>query len=73
VGDLGRPALDVFLSAVGVSFAYLLVRAAGTAGQVSAFIRGAGESMLPVVDEVGGIVDRVNGQLDKVDRVTAGT
>ena len=26
--------------------------------------------MLPVIGEVGGSVDRVNGQLDKVDRIT---
>ena len=69
-GDLWRLALAVFLFAVGVSFAYLLVRLAGTAAQVSAFIRGAGDSVLPVIGKVGGSVDRVNGQLDKVDRVT---
>ena len=69
-GDLWRLALAVFLLAVGLSFAYLLVRLAGTASQVSAFIRGAGDSVLPVIGKVGGSVDRVNGQLDKVDRVT---
>ena len=26
--------------------------------------------MLPVIGKVGGSVDRVNGQLDKVDRIT---
>ena len=69
-GDLWRLALAVFLFAVGLSFAYLLVRLAGTAARVSAFIRGAGDSVLPVIGKVGGSVDRVNGQLDKVDRVT---
>jgi hypothetical protein len=44
--------------------------AAGTVAQLSALIRGAGDSILPVVDKVGGSVDRVNGQLDKVDRIT---
>lgn len=68
--DLWRLALAVFLFAVGLSLAFLLVRLAGTATQLSAFIRGAGDSMLPVVDKVGGSVDRVNGQLDKVDRMT---
>jgi hypothetical protein len=43
---------------------------AGTAGQLSAFIRGAEDSLLPVIGKVGGSVDRVNGQLDKVDRIT---
>ena len=69
-GDLWRLALAVFLFAVGLSFAYLLVRLAGTAARVSAFIRGAGDSVLPVIGKVGGSVDRVNGQLDKVDRMT---
>jgi uncharacterized protein YoxC len=69
-GDLWRLALAVFLIAVGISFAYLLVRLAGTAARVSAFIRGAEESILPVIGKVGGSVDRVNGQLDKVDRIT---
>ena len=69
-GDLGRLALAVFLVAVGLSFAYRLVRLAGTGARGSAFIRGAGDSMLPVIGKVGGSVDRVNGQLDKVDRVT---
>ena len=68
--DLWRLALAVFLFAVGLSLAFLLVRLAGTAARLSAFIRGAGDSMLPVVDKVGGSVDRVNGQLDKVDRMT---
>jgi uncharacterized protein YoxC len=69
-GDLWRLALAVFLLAVGLSFAYLLVRLAGTVARLSAFIRGAEDSVLPVIGKVGGSVDRVNGQLDKVDRVT---
>src|SRR6478672_1190231 len=66
-GDLWRLALAVFLFAVGISLAFLFVRLAGTASEVSTLIRGAGESALPVIDKVGGSVDRVNGQLDKVD------
>jgi hypothetical protein len=69
-GDLWRLALAVFLFAVGLPLAYLLVRMAGTVGRVSAFIRGAEDSVLPVIGKVGGSVDRVNGQLDKVDRIT---
>src|SRR5437867_7133383 len=69
-GDLWRLALAVFLLTVGLSFAYLLVRLAGTVGRLSAFIRGAEDSVLPVIGKVGGSVDRVNGQLDKVDRIT---
>jgi hypothetical protein len=60
----------VFLFAVGIRLAWFFVRLAGTPAEVSAFIRGAGDSMLPVIGKVGGSVDRVNGQLDKVDRIT---
>jgi hypothetical protein len=69
-GDLWRVALAVFLLAIGIACAFLLVRMAGTAGRLSAFIRGAEDSLLPVIGKVGGSVDRVNGQLDKVDRIT---
>ena len=69
-GDLWRLALAVFLFAIGIAFAYLLVRMAGTVDRPSAFIRGAEDSILPVIGKVGGSVDRVNGQLDKVDRIT---
>jgi uncharacterized protein YoxC len=69
-GDLWRVALAVFLLAVGIATAYLLVRLAGTITRLSSLIRGTEESVLPVVDKVGGSVDRVNGQLDKVDRIT---
>jgi hypothetical protein len=69
-GDLWRVALALFLLAVGVAAAYLLVRMAGTVGRLSSLIRGAEASVLPVVDKVGGSVDRVNVQLDKVDQIT---
>src|SRR6476469_1741378 len=69
-GDLWRLALAVFLLAVGITTAYLLVRLAGTITQLSSFIRGAEESLFPVITKVGGSVDRVNVQLDKVDQIT---
>jgi hypothetical protein len=69
-GDLWRLALAVFLLSVGLSTAYLLVRLGGTVARLSAFIRGAEQEVLPVINKVGGSVDRVNGQLDKVDRIT---
>ena len=69
-GDLWRLALAVFLLAVGLSFAYLLVRLGGPVGRLSAFIQGAESEVLPVINKVGGSVDRVNGQLDKVDKIT---
>ncbi|HVH52158.1 MAG TPA: hypothetical protein VM690_08440 [Gaiellaceae bacterium] len=69
-GDLWRLALAVFLLATGLAAAYLLVRMAGTVGRLSAFITGAEREILPVINKVGGSVDRVNAQLDKVDRIT---
>ncbi|TMM11621.1 MAG: DUF948 domain-containing protein [Actinobacteria bacterium] len=69
-GDLWRLALAVFLLAVGLSAAYLLVRLGGTAGRLSSFISGTEREILPVINKVGGSVDRVNNQLDKVDRMT---
>ena len=68
--DLWQLALAVFLFAIGITASYLLVRMAGTVDRLSAFIRGAEKSVFPVVDKVGGSVDRVNLQLDKVDQVT---
>lgn len=69
-GDLWRLALSVFLFAVGLSLAFALVRLGGTIGRLSAFITGAQREILPVINKVGGSVDRVNVQLDKVDRIT---
>jgi uncharacterized protein YoxC len=69
-GDVWRIALAVFLLAVGLATAFLLVRLAGTIARLTSLIRGTEESLLPVVDKVGGSVDRVNGQLDKVDLIT---
>jgi hypothetical protein len=68
--DLAYLALAVFLLAVGLALAYALVRLGGTLARLSAFIRGAQDEILPVIGKVGGTVDRVNVQLDKVDLVT---
>ena len=69
-GDLAYAALSVFLLAVGLGLGYAFFRLGGTLGRLSAFIKGTQEELLPVIHKVGGTVDRVNGQLDKVDRVT---
>lgn len=69
-GDLWRLALAVFLLATGLAAAYLLIRLGGTVGRLSAFISGAEREVLPVINKLGGSVDRVNAQLDKVDRIT---
>jgi len=69
-GDLWRLALAVFLLAVGLSAAYLLIRLGGTVGRLSSLISGVEREALPVINKVGGSVDRVNVQLDKVDEIT---
>ncbi len=69
-GDFWRLGLAVFLLAVGLSLAYLLVRLGGTVARVSALVKGAEREVLPVIGKVGGSVDRINSQLDKVDRIT---
>ena len=68
--DLADLALAVFLFAVGLSFAYAFIRLGGTLRSISAFIKGAQQEVLPVINKAGGTVDRVNMQLDKVDLVT---
>ena len=69
-GDLWRLALAVFLLAVGLASAYLLVALGGAVGRLSSFISGVEREVLPVINKVGGSVDRVNSQLEKVDRIT---
>ena len=69
-GELASYALAAFLVAVGAGLAYAFLRLGGTFGRLSSFIRGTEEELLPVIHKVGESVDKVNGQLDKVDRVT---
>jgi uncharacterized protein YoxC len=69
-GDLWRVALAVFLFVVGIATAYLLVRLAGSITRLSSLIQHTDETAIPVVEKVGGSVDRVNLQLDKVDQIT---
>ena len=69
-GDIARYALAVFLLAVGLGLGYAFVRLGGTFARLSSFIRGTERELLPVIHKVGESVDKVNGQLDKVDRVT---
>src|SRR5262245_16265760 len=68
--DIALYALAAFLLLVGLGLAYMLVRLGGTFARLSSFIRGTERELLPVINKTGGTVDRVNLQLDKVDRVT---
>lgn len=62
--------LSAFLVVVGLALAYLLVRLAGSAARLTRLLRGLEQSVPPVVEKVGGTVERVNTQLDKVDLIT---
>jgi uncharacterized protein YoxC len=63
-------ALSVFLVLTALGLVYLLVRLGGTVGRLSSFIQGLEREVLPVVNQAAGTMERVNAQLDKVDRVT---
>src|SRR5688572_13716569 len=69
-GDVANYALAAFLVAIGAGLAYAFLRLGGTFGRLSSLIRGTEEELLPVIHKVGESVDKVNVQLDKVDRVT---
>lgn len=69
-GDVAYYALAVFLVAVGLGLSYAFFRLGGTFARLSSFIKGTERELLPVIYKVGESVDKVNGQLDKADRVT---
>jgi uncharacterized protein YoxC len=69
-GDLASLALAIFLLAVGIGLGWAFLRLAVTFDRLSSLIRGAEKEVLPVINKVGGSVDRVNAQLDKLDTAT---
>ncbi len=69
-GDLADLALAVFLISIGLALGWAFLRLAVTFDRLSSLIRGAEREVLPVVNKVGGTVDRVNVQLDKLDQAT---
>jgi uncharacterized protein YoxC len=69
-GDLASLALAIFLLAVGIGLGWAFLRLAVTFDRLSSLIRGAEQEVLPVINKVGGSVDRVNAQLDKLDTAT---
>ncbi len=66
-GDLAHLALAVFLSRWASALGWAFLRLAVTFDRLSSFIKGTEREVLPVINKVGGSVDRVNAQLDKVD------
>ena len=68
--DLADLALAIFLIVVGLGLAWALLALAGTLLRLTALVRGAQDEILPLIHKVGGSVDRVNAQLDKLDQAT---
>jgi uncharacterized protein YoxC len=68
--DFAYLALAVFLLVAGLAFAYVALRLGGTLGRASSLLKGTEQELLPVISKLGGTVDRVNDQLDKVDQMT---
>ena len=69
-GDLADLALAVFLVAIGLGAGWAFFRLSVTFDRLSSLIRGTEQEALPVINKVGGSVDRVNAQLDKLDTAT---
>jgi uncharacterized protein YoxC len=63
-------ALSVLCVLVALAVSYLLFRLGGTVGRLTSFIQGLEREVLPVINQAAGTMERVNAQLDKVDRVT---
>ncbi len=68
--DFAYLALAVFLLLTGLGIAYGALRLGGTLGRASSLLQGTEKELLPVISKVGGTLDRVNQQLDKVDQIT---
>jgi uncharacterized protein YoxC len=66
--DVAYAALALFLVAVGVGLGWAFLRLAVTFNRLSSLIRGVEREALPVINKVGGSVDRVTAQLDKIDQ-----
>jgi hypothetical protein len=69
-GDVASAALAFFLIAIGLTLGYTFLRLAGVLGRVSSLVKGVEQELVPVINKAGGSIDRVNGQLDKLDVVT---
>src|SRR6266545_7804837 len=68
--DLAYLALSVFLLLAGLALGYGALRLGGTLRRASSLLQGTEKELLPVIAKLGGTVDRVNEQLDKVDQIT---
>ncbi len=62
--------LAFFLLVVGLGLGWALFELASAFGRLASFIRSSEREVMPVINKVGGSVDRVNAQLDKLDQAT---
>jgi len=69
-GDAAYWGLAIFLVAIGLAAAFMLLRLGQAFERLSSFIKGTERDLLPVIVKTGATVDRVNYQLDKADTVT---
>lgn len=69
-GDLAYLALSIFLLLTAVTLAYVFLVSGSVLRRLTKLIKRAEDEVFPVVRKVGGTVDRVNAQLDKLDRMT---
>ena len=69
-GDFAYYGLAAFLVLVGLGSFWMLWRLGNVFGRLSSFVSGTERDLLPVVVKAGGIVDRINKQLDKADTIT---
>jgi len=66
--DTADLALAFFLVVVGLALAWALITLSGTLLRLTALVRGTQEAVLPLIGKLGGSLDRVNAQLDKLDQ-----
>jgi len=69
-GDAAYWGLALFLVAIGLAAAYMLIRLGQTFQRLSSLVAGTEATVLPVIEKTGATVDRINYQLDKADTVT---
>ena len=62
--------LSIFLVVVGLALGYAFWKLGVLLSQLRRTVRNTEREVLPVIGKTGGTIDRVNGQLDKLDVMT---
>ena len=68
--DWADYALALFLVLTGLGLGYALLKLAAVFQRSASFIRSSEREMMPVINNTGGTIDRVNRELDKIDPAT---